>query len=79
VPYERRLAHYRKLEKFYEANRRGLPCMIEFDPADGPLPELSGHLDDYGYIPSPPPTEEEDAQLVKDYLAKLRAEVRANA
>lgn len=76
--YARRLAHQRKLEQFYEANRRGLPIQLEFDPEDGPLPELSGHLDDYGYIPTPP-NKEDEAQLVQDYLAKLRAERIANA
>jgi hypothetical protein len=74
----RRLAHDRKLELFREANRHGLPIQLEFDPADGPLPELSGHLDDYGYIPTPP-NKEDEVQMVKDYLAKLRAECRANA
>jgi hypothetical protein len=77
--YHRRLAHQRKLELLREASRRGLPIQLEFDPEDGPVPSPHYHLDDYGHQPSPPPTKEEDTQMIKDYLAKLRAECRANA
>ena len=36
------------------------------------------HLDDYGYQPTPQ-SKEDEAQMVQDYLAKLRAERLANA
>ena len=75
---ERRIAHDEKLEQLREARRRGLPCMLTFDPADGPLPPRYSSPNDFGYEPSPPPTSEEIRQRHKEYLAKLRAQNEAN-
>ena len=76
--YQRRLARQRKLEQYRAAVQSGLPYMMHWDPEDVPPPPVSHHLDDYGYQPSPT-NKEDEAQMVKDYLAKLRAECRANA
>jgi hypothetical protein len=53
---ERRIRHQEKLVRLREAMKSGLPFSIEFDPADGPVPRLPLHIDDYGYQPSPPPS-----------------------
>jgi hypothetical protein len=77
-PAERRRRHEEKLQQLYEARRRGLPYLIEFDPEDGPIPPTYYHLDDFGYIPSPPPSPAEIHEQNEQYLAKLRAENEAN-
>jgi hypothetical protein len=46
---ERRRLHMQKLEQLKIARRRGLPIMLEFDPADGPLPPVYYHIDGVDY------------------------------
>jgi len=45
----RGILHQRKVAKLNEFRRRGLPIMMEFDPADGPVPPPYYQLDDYGW------------------------------
>ena len=75
---ERRIAHDEKLEQLREARHRGLPCLLHFDPASGPLPPRHSSPNDFGHVPSPPPTSDEIRQLHEEYFAKLRAENEAN-
>jgi transcriptional regulator with XRE-family HTH domain len=44
-PAARRRLHEEKLRQWELARRRGLPCLFEFDPADGPLPPRICQLD----------------------------------
>jgi hypothetical protein len=75
---ERRRRHQEKLRQFHEAQRRGLPIQFVFDPEDGPVPRPVLRIDDYGYVPSPPPSREERIRENEEYLAKLRAQNEAN-
>ena len=77
-PAERRLLHQQKLEQYREAQRSGLPTQFVFDPADGPVPRPPVQIDDYGYVPSPPPSREQRIRENEEYLAHLRAQQEAN-
>jgi Sigma-70, region 4 len=75
---ERRRLHQQKLDQLRDAQRRGLPIMVHFDPADGPIPRPHLQIDDFGYQPTPPPTREQRIQENEEYLAFLRAQHEAN-
>jgi hypothetical protein len=75
---ERRRRHDEKLNQLHEARRRGLPCLIEFDPEDGPLPSTFFHLSDFGHQPTPPPSSAEIRDQNERYLAQLRAQHEVN-
>ena len=74
----RRIAHNEKLRQLREAQRRGLPFMIQLDPEDGPIPRLEYHVDDPGYQPTVQ-TKEQQAQLVRDYMLKLHEQNQKNS
>jgi len=77
-PYERILLREQKLDDLRDHIRSGLPFQMEWDSDLGPPPALSHHLDDPG-CQYTQPSKEDDAQLVRDYLEKLRAAQLANA
>jgi len=75
---ERRLRHEAKLAQLRYAREHGLPCLIEFDPADGPIPPTYYHIDDYGYQPSPPPSSAEIRAQNTAYLSLLQEQSQRN-
>jgi len=77
-PYSRLLLREQKLDDLKDHIKTGLPFMMEWDPELGPPPPLSHHLDDPGCSPSIQ-TKDDQSQMVRDYLEKLRAEQLANA
>ena len=75
--HRRRAEHLKKVALIRKLWASGKPFMIGLDPADGPIPQPPYRLDGCKWEPSTQ-SKEEQAEMVKDYLAQLRAQQEAN-